>query len=70
MAARRKEPGAEHFVPGRRTLPALVEAAAGFSVHPASILRAEDDAARKAAFEAFVADWRVVAQALAADGEG
>jgi len=37
------------------------------TVHPASILRAEDDAGRKAAFAAFVADLRVVARALESD---
>jgi DNA polymerase len=33
------------------------------TVHPSSILRAPDDAARKAAFEAFVEDLKVVARA-------
>lgn len=37
------------------------------TVHPASILRAEDDAARKAAFEAFVEDLRAVKVALDAE---
>jgi DNA polymerase len=40
------------------------------TVHPASILRAEDDDARKAAFAAFVADLRVVARALGDDPDG
>jgi uracil-DNA glycosylase family protein len=39
------------------------------TVHPASILRAADDAARKAAFQDFVADLRVVARSLGESDE-
>ncbi|HEX6389528.1 MAG TPA: uracil-DNA glycosylase family protein, partial [Solirubrobacteraceae bacterium] len=38
--------------------------AVSVTVHPSSILRAPDDEARRAAFDGFVSDLRLVAQAL------
>jgi DNA polymerase len=40
------------------------------TIHPSAILRERDDAARHAAFEAFVADLRVVQRALTASPAG
>jgi uracil-DNA glycosylase len=38
------------------------------TVHPSSILRAPDDAAREREMEAFIADLRTIAAAVAEDG--
>lgn len=48
-----------------RTLPTVFDAPMFVTVHPSSLLRAPDDAARRAAFESFVADLKKIAKLMA-----
>lgn len=48
-----------------RTLPTVFDVPMMVTVHPSSLLRAPDDAARRAAFESFVADLKKIAKLMA-----
>jgi DNA polymerase len=48
-----------------RTLPTVFDVPMLVTVHPSSLLRAPDDAARRAAFESFVADLKKIAKVMA-----
>jgi DNA polymerase len=48
-----------------RTLPTVFDVPMLVTVHPSSLLRAPDDAARRAAFESFVTDLKKIAKVMA-----